>query len=539
MTDVFSRQPTQLVEGGSVLPVLIANALLLGLGLVALWAIRDFHRDVRSQDIRYTTERDRYWLAVALHVSVWLLVYFFITQFCLALENTVPGEFTQSIPPAMLGALAVVALAETPGLKGLADKLRRLTRLVALYPLAAKRLRAQLTTSTYNTDLKFQEALDREISRFGASMAELEKQVAPAVITKLCEVQAVRDRIRLITEALSRGGRWTFGRFLGARRDALDSAEQRYRRLIRRTARVCILSEGARFEADKPYPLSEFVARGAESLLQRYRALIAEAALSCFSSGRRRQNFIEQFGYVAPRDMMIPYWPLLIIFVIDLCLFVIPISTHSIPIPPPALLLTNAAAQVVAVAWAIFPKSGSNFARPSLYSLPWESYLLYGVLSYASGVLISLPVAYANPLDPNAFPVHVGTTTLILLFAIYFPVVTIVVSFLTDLHLWPDKRLHYSRLWDASICAAAMVLANIAFRLGFLAVTHYWLDKWIFALVLGILGAAIGALIPATAASYLEVSEMPSPAVQIVPGERRVSHVSARMPKSASSQEGS
>ena len=53
------EKATQLVEGGCTLPVLIANALLLGLGLVALWAIRDFHRDVPSQEICYTTERNR------------------------------------------------------------------------------------------------------------------------------------------------------------------------------------------------------------------------------------------------------------------------------------------------------------------------------------------------------------------------------------------------------------------------------------------------------------------------------------------------
>ena len=66
-----------------------------------------------------------------------------------------------------------------------------------------------------------------------------------------------------------------------------------------------------------------------------------------------------------------------------------------------------------------------------------------------------------------------------------------------------------------------MVLANLIFRLGILAVTHFWLDRWIFALILGMLGAVIGALIPATAASYLEVSEMPSAAVT-VPIARRI-----------------
>ncbi len=516
------EKATQLVEGSCTLPVLIANALLLGLGLVALWAIRDFHRDVPSQEIRYTTERDRYWLAIALYIGVWLLAYFLMTQILLALENTISGQFAQNIPPAMLGALAVVALTESPGTKGLADKLRQLARLVALYPIAARRLQQQLTAATFETDSKFREVLNHEINRFGASIEELEKQVSPAVIVRLCEVQAVRDRLRVIAETPLQEGSWTFCRFVNARQLALASAEQRYRRLIRRAARICILGEGSKFDAKELYPLSEFVARGAESLLQRYRALIAEAALSCFPSGRRRQSFIGRLGYVAPRDLTIPYWPLLIIFVVDLTLFLIPIITHSIPVPPPALLLTNAAAQVVAVAWAIFPKGGSNFARPSLYTLPWQSYLLYGCLSYVSGVLISLPVAYANPLPPGAFPIHLSTTTLMLLFSVYFPVVTVTVSFLTDLHLRPDGRVHHGRLWDACICAAAMVLANLIFRLGILAVTHFWLDRWIFALILGMFGAVIGALIPATAASYLEVSEMPSAAVQIVPIARRI-----------------
>ena len=124
------------------------------------------------------------------------------------------------------------------GTKGLADQLRRLARLEALYPIAARRLQQQLTAATFETDLKFREVLNHEINRFGASIEELEKGVSPAAILRLCEVQAVRDRLRVIAETPLQEGSWTFCRFVLARQLALASAEQRYRRLIRRAARI-------------------------------------------------------------------------------------------------------------------------------------------------------------------------------------------------------------------------------------------------------------------------------------------------------------
>ena len=475
-------------------------ALWLGGIIIALWAFRDFHLEVPVEKIRYGTERERYFLGIAIYISGWVLGYFLVTQAITVIEAMVPEPLANKLPSALVAATITIVVPFLPYFSRFVDRLRAFARMLALYPQATQRLTDLLTIARFRRDEGAVDALARELIRFGLSLPALEKHVSPSVIRILWEIQTVRDRMR---------SRQNVGpqRFFRARKEAVLAAEQSYRGLLRGVARVGILGASASFDTNDFYPLSEFVAHRAEAVLSSYRALISEAALACFSSGKRRRSFIEGFGYSAPRDWLLPYWPLVAVFVVDILLFFVPVALKTVPLPPPALILSNGLAQVIAVAWAVFPKAHSNFARPSLRSLPWRSYIVFGGCSYLTGAVISLPIAYANPLPANAFPIDINTTILVLLFTIYFPVITVFVSFLTDLHLRLSSRSRFGRTRDAIVGGFSMLSANLTFRLIVLIISGHWLGRPVFAVILALLGAIVGALIPRTAATYLSIGE--------------------------------
>jgi hypothetical protein len=177
-------------------------------------------------------------------------------------------------------------------------------------------------------------------------------------------------------------------------------------------------------------------------------------------------------------------------------------------------LLAHGIAQVIAVSWAILPKANSNFARPSLASLPWRSYIFFGLASYASGAVLLLMVNYVainvSPFSNNPVPTinRIGPYTLAMIFSVYFPTITVCLSLLTDLHL--RRRTHVTQVYrvrDAVVSAAAMMSVNLMTRFIIWHLSGQEPPTWAFFYIVGALGLLAGALVPGSAASYLSASD--------------------------------
>ena len=504
-------------------------ALWFGGLLVVLWALRDFSRGFSRSEIRYATQYDRYFLGLFFYAIASLLTYFVSAAMLLALYGLIYTllkntwltaswlDPLSAAPWSLVAAMIVTTvLPELPWVRQWTDWVRDFARALALYPRAFLRLTKLLDGGRFTPDENVHLALEQKLGRYGVHFVTLSRLLSPSTRDSLLEIQTLRDEFwRLQNSNQNRRLR----DFLQVRQQDLGIVERNYQRIVRRTAQICNLDGAVQASEDQPYPLSDFVVHSIDRLLLRYRTLISQAALSCFRGGKPRRGFIQGFGYVAPHDWLLPYWPVFLIMVFDALLFLLPNILGDAPTIQPTLLALflfgHALAQVFAVSWAILPKAVSNFARPSLQSLPWHSYFLFAAASYISGAFILLLfnyVAYvvlarsgkAPPLLLNINPFVVGA-----LFAAYFPVITGCLSFLTDLHL---RRAYqsswYLRLLDGLASAAAMAATNVVVIRGIIyLISGHFLPNWPFFYIVTSIGAFVGTLVPASAATYLRALE--------------------------------
>jgi hypothetical protein len=561
-------------------------AFWLGSLVIVLWAWRDLQRGLPENEMRYASPFDRYLVGALVYAGATFVIYYVVVQItisALALINktSIQSDLYQGIPVSLVAVLVVIALLpELPVLKGGIRALRRLCRALALYPYAVTRFSKFLRRKDTERDEKAIEALQQELNRYGASIEALREQVSPGTFRDLQEVQSAREHLNLLLEdrqnswrtanlawdlpnqlllrdrfrgalALSklelcaRGiSEWNqprkFRRFLMAREHSLQRCEQIYQKLLRQLAQVCALAPNVASDEFNAYPLSGPIVSTTDELLGRYRTLVSEAALSCFSGGTDRQHFIERLGYSAPPDWFLPYWPLLAVFLLDAALFLAPLILGLVPAAPPTaesstpltsipstrtlsiklilpFLFTHGIAPVVAVSWAILPKTSSNFARPSLFSYPWRSYLLFGLCSLLTGMFLLLVNTIAlNYIIPNGVPRVNGINPYktAVIFSIYFPMITVCVSLLTDLHLRSRTFAQTESLWryrvrDAVVAGVLMASVNVLLvrqAISYLSGLPSMDKYYIFAFVVGGIGFSIGFLVPATAAAYLHAA---------------------------------
>jgi hypothetical protein len=225
----------------------------------------------------------------------------------------------------------------------------------------------------------------------------------------------------------------------------------------------------------------------------------------------------------------LPIQPFLIVFVLDLLLFLIPtvliisIDYDTTPLPLAGLVLfplVHALLQTVGIGWAIYPKATSNSARPSLYSssmdaLPWQSYVICGIGSYLTGALILLIFRVAIPMHlPIVLPtllssvsfllMTVGTT---LLGSVSFLLMTVGMSILIDLRLL-SRSLDFkeNRMRDGAVMGLVMLAGTAMFQLVMFYVSGP--VRLSFLVLSGMLGFVMGYFVPATTAAYLQKTRL-------------------------------
>jgi hypothetical protein len=441
------------------------------------------------------------------------------------------------------------------------DRLRDQTHDLALFPFARQTLLAALSASKFAVREGADAQLLDELGRYGVG-PELMAFMSPSAKQSLIEACSLR---RQLTDALNPlqsfaqvlqphrsffdkarsapaspppevakfASAGTLQQFGQARSNNFARLETYFRRLIRRTALALLLAEeigeklGAEQISDKLRQeanqalcraISNFVAEECDDVLARYRTLVAEAALSCVPHRAERVQFLKSFGYDVPIPPGLSLYPWLIVFVLDFLLFLIPSLVMLIGGQNPNLRLSqlatfacvHAISQTVALTWAIYPKTVSNFARPSPYSLPLQSYAVFGLASYVTGAIILLIFRLVVPIP---FPVVLPT----LVSAISFLLMAVGISVLIDLRL-QSRSLDFQqgRVREGVIMAAVMLAGTLAFQLLIFYVfpalgwintgprPDFFPGRALFFVLSAGLGFVMGYFVPAATAAFLQ-----------------------------------
>jgi hypothetical protein len=546
----------------------VVVAIALGL-LVAAWAFQHFHAPDRPEDIRFSVPQQRYFVAVGMHVSIILAIYAVlilvlyqvvllatngtdlihcwrcIDQLCRDRCKDVRLLHPESLVWAALMSASFVRIV-VPNLAMTAhivDRMRSQTHDLALFPFARECLVAALSAPGFIAQKDSDQELKEELARYGVA-SDLTSFLSASTQQSLLEACSVRrklrellershafhqtlwDQMRFVIEALlavrrepAKGDELPnnrqLRRFWWARAARLQQLEADFRRLIRQSARALILAEeiGEQVKDNAlSLAISNFVADESEHVLAGYRRLIAEAALSCVPHRAERAEFLKSFGYDAPTPPSLPLRPWLIVFVLDLLLFLIPSALmyligENFPIARfAAFAFVHAISQTVAITWALYPKFVSNFARPSLYSLPLPSYVVCGLGSYVTGAIILFIFRIYIPLP---FPIILPT----LLSSLSFLLMTVGMSVLIDLRV-KSRSLDFEkgRVREGAVMASLMLMGTVTFQTVMFYAGHPF--SWIsvsFLLLSGSLGFVMGYYVPSAATAYLQKTRLPAP----------------------------
>ena len=429
------------------------------------------------------------------------------------------------------------------------DRVRDQTHDLALFPFARQSLLAALSTSKFEAGQDSDAELRNQLSRYGVDWG-LISFVSPSAKRALVEACSLRQRLTdllnplqglapvlwpekvALESTLLPGGlrpaeeiEFSSSRivrkFGATRAMAFAQLETDFRRLMRRTALALLLAEeiSEKIESDALYrAISNFVAEECDDVLPRYRSLVGEAALSCVSHRAKRAEFLKSFGYDVPTPPALPLYPWVVVFLLDFLLFLIPPlvmlylggQNPNSRIAPLALFaVVHALSQTVALTWAIYPKIVSNFARPSLYSWPWQSYVVFGFASYATGASILFMFRLVFPIP---FPIVLPT----LVSSLGFLLMTVGLSFLIDRRLQSGSLdFERGRIGDGLILAALMVSSTLTFQgvIFYLAPALGWLDvhrppfvpiRLLFLVLSAGLGFVMGYFVPSATAAFMQ-----------------------------------
>jgi hypothetical protein len=213
----------------------------------------------------------------------------------------------------------------------------------------------------------------------------------------------------------------------------------------------------------------------------------------------------------------LPLYPWVVVFLLDFLLFLIPSlvmllrgQNPDLSVAQPALFaVVHALSQTVALTWAIYPKTVSNFARPSLYSWPWQSYVVFGLASYATGAIILFLFRLVFPIP---FPIVLPS----LVSSFSFPLMTVGMSFLIDRRLRSSSLdFQRGRIEEGLILAALMASGTLIFQgvIFYLAPALGWLHakappfvptRVLFLVLSAGLGFVMGYFVPSATAAFIQ-----------------------------------
>jgi hypothetical protein len=502
-----------------------SSGFWIGALTVLFWSMWDFPKPYRTNELRFATTREGYILALSLYGIGALIVYLSLV---LALRKASASSGFDPVWVANWAPL-VAALFCTVLLPGALRRplkaFRRAAQRVAQYPGARDNLSVSLCAARFMPHEDALPELKEELSRYGIAAETLEADLSRSALHALVQIQSLGIRLEQL--------RGEFPAFFERRADALAVIEREQSKVYRRSARAILFGHKIGRLPAAPVPrqsqeglaISDFVAEEAEVLLDRYRKLIAEMALSCVANPADRRKLLDGFGY-EPRSLppSVPYWSLAACLVVASCFMILPYVVLNLkatqtylaaqpwatrmpkdPVDAAMAAMLYGFMYLVAIALAVYPKAVSNFARPALTELPLRSYALFGACSYVAGLATGTLFQFA--LEPPGPPPGFSRTLELLLSPVFFAVLTIAVSYLIDLRLRETSYdFDRGRVRDGAMLASIMVATY--------GLWHLTMFGWqaprtavFFALMAGGLAFFIGFLIPGTAAAHLAADE--------------------------------
>ena len=204
-------------------------------------------------------------------------------------------------------------------------------------------------------------------------------------------------------------------------------------------------------------------------------------------------------------DFALLLWPLI----------VTPWVSISTPFPKLNMVsfaLAHAISLTAAIAWAICPKAVYDFALPSPGRLPIPSYIVFGALSYLTGVIVWTGLRLLIQPIPG-WPMAEHPVRFILINSLAFLFMTVCMSVLIDVRLRTRSYDHQSNRWrDAIVLALALLVAAVIFQL---ALAPYMPPGvrlgTLTSVYLGLtfaIGCVLGFSVPSVASAYLQADEI-------------------------------
>jgi hypothetical protein len=505
---------------------------------IVILSFYDFHLPYMVSDIRYAVLRERYWLAIVVYCVVATFFYFVAVSFTLLLvfylnPRLDPAYALLVAVPATIAL--IVAFPHLPLLHRASDAFRRMVQTLARYPQTVETITAIISRSALSAGERATNEVARELEGYGVPETLVEPALtennqvltlrAAGILRQVCSLHMRFDELR--TDPRLRN-------FFIARADVFSDLDKQYRRVLRRSARGILLAEDlsagrsdhghSQEISELVLEVSDFIAQECEELRERYQRLVAEVSLSGAFTTAGRTKLISSFGYEIFLPRTLPFAPLVTIFVLDFLfsvapIFFLPQLEKDFALPPAIAALTalgHAVGLTLSVFFAVYPKSSTNFARPSLHSLPWRSYVLFGLVSYLIGNAI-LYVTYRSVGLAPGWPAAHHPLAMSSLLSIIFLINTVVLSILLDIRLRNTSlEFLHARLRDGMTLAVVMASVMITIIISFFGVTAFIgvpmpaLGWQVYALSISLfamLGFVMGYLIPSTAEAHIEASK--------------------------------
>jgi hypothetical protein len=545
------------MEIGPEIVMLIGAAMF-----IAGWAHAHFNELKTAGEIRFSVPKQQYLAALGVYVAAILAVYAFLVVAayvgmayaavvwtegppfdCFQYLGAQPSDYCVKFFTRLrilngnilmwsaLGAALFLRLV-VPNVtltQRFINRLRDQTHNLALFPFARQSLLAALSASKFAPCEGADAQLLDELGRYGIG-PELMCFISPSGKRSLLQTLSLRRQLSSLVKyrLADAGPNWddksyhnlALSRFSKEREATFAKLETDFRQIIRHTALVLLLVDEITEKVGHAMSsriVSSFIAKPCDEVLARYRTLVAEAALSCVPHPAERVQFLKFFGYDVPMSTGLPLYPWVIVFVLDFLLFLIA-SLVLLGGQSPNVRLSqlatfafvHATSQIVASTWAIYPKTVSNFARPTPYSLPVLSYVVFGLASYLTGAIILLIFRLIVPIP---FPVVLPT----LVSAMPFLLMSVGLSFLIDLRLQSRSLdFQHGRVREGLIMAVIMAAGTATFQLlifyvfpafGWIntgPVPHFFPARALFFLLSAVLGFVLGHYVPAATAAFLQ-----------------------------------
>jgi len=550
--------------------------LIFGALALAAWGYRDFHYPYQLEFVQSRITLRRYVFGLTVYICGLLFFYIIIVQsytlvtsyFTLfdqtsvnlqylysygSLEYIFLNLFTSSnrITPGatVFGVFIVLAVGTIQfyPFSNVSTFFRNYVRSLSYFPTSYNSLCSDLGRANFASDADAVRRVNIELQEYqiGLKIAEFVPSLAlPIRIAQ--DINSIRFRLRTLYLDNNSTNRLSHILIQAITDSGFDVAYHRFIQHLAESIYVEItIREKTLHDPAASSALFQIIDDEADMLRSKCFGIIAQAALSSIYSGKQRFAFLNKLGFGVSPEMALPFWPMVLSFMIVLVGMAVPqtliyivrpslvvkafdIKTTAGIVNLLAVLFVQSVTQSAGVAWAIVPKSEMLFARPTFRHLPVKSYLVFGLSSFITSATCFYVMYMANTKLPFAVAPKAAACILSLQALVY----TLIISIRMDYRLRNRSASSVGdRVMDglsmaafAAItqCTIIILLKRFVFPFTGITAPTSWISEQLsswdlqhirgiidisgfseFTLIYAFVGFAIGYAVPGTAADSL------------------------------------